>query len=217
MAKYEPIVREYVDGVDKIHIKIDEMSKILSERAILFLQKLSDSYEKGTPFKYHKIIISNKINLWVPGTHDNQAEACRGDYALEYKGKEPSHKQMCEGIVNDIKNSNSVEVRYNFWVTLLDDVYRNGTINIENYNEYDRELLRLIFWITLQEDINKPYQMGRLRPFCRYLEAAASTIDGFGHTLEEVQNRCDSSCPLTLDRWSIPKQPSFYKWSAFGG
>ena len=55
--------------------------------------------------------------------------------------------------------------------------------------------------------------MGRLKSFCRYAEALATTQNGFGHTLDEVKHRMDDHYPEDLEKWDLPLIPTFYKWN----
>lgn len=215
IMKYAPIIDDYIDGIEKTKIALDEMSRCSVSGAISFLEKARDEIDPKSPCKYNKILVSDNIILWFPGLKDNGMKH-KGDYALAYNNKEIKHEEICELIAEDVcKNTKIREQRYGFWVNLLEDVYYNGLINIQNYKNNDQEFARLVFWITLQEDINKKEKLGRLNPFCRYAEALATLLDGSKYSMESVKHRCLSREPHLLDEWEISNCPSFYGWSAF--
>ena len=58
--------------------------------------------------------------------------------------------------------------------------------------------------MTLQEDINRSKNLGRLTPFCRYAEAIATTIEDYQHTYDGVVARVNNKNPERLERWEIP-------------
>lgn len=98
-------------------------------------------------------------------------------------------------------------------VSLLDDIYQNGTnIDISKYSYSETErLAALIYWITLQDEINypQPRYNGRRMPFCRYFEAVYCAKNN-DFTLEDVCKRCNNRRHVPA-LYSISKAPSFYK------
>lgn len=134
-----------------------------------------------------------------------------GDYRLELSGSNnpPCHTDICELLHNLIKNK---ACNYSELVSLLDDIYNNGTnINIQKYSYSDTErLVALIYWITLQDEINypQPRYQGRRMPFCRYFEAVyCAENDDF--TLADVFDRCNNS-GYVPSLYNISSSPSFY-------
>lgn len=94
----------------------------------------------------------------------------------------------------------------------LDNIYNLGMH--ASTNVINDEMKALIFWTTLQEDVNyPPPRLGRKMPFQRYYEALLSSRNVI--TWNEVQNRTNNHGgrrPQLLnidDLEGIPK-PSFY-------
>lgn len=135
-----------------------------------------------------------------------------GDYRLELSSmaKPPCHTYMCN-YLHDIIIEQKCD--YEQMVSLLDDIYQNGTnIDISKYSYSETErLAALIYWITLQDEINypQPRYNGRRMPFCRYFEAVYCAKNN-DFTLEDVCKRCNNRWHVPA-LYSISKAPSFYK------
>ena len=107
----------------------------------------------------------SNIIIHYPGYKKN------GDYRLEIQGGTvPSHSDICKILHNLIVNN-----RYSFSVLeqLLEDIYENGTLT--DYEDRNLKYLQnLIFWVTLQEEINyprtKPWFAGRNLAFAGFMK-----------------------------------------------
>lgn len=75
----------------------------------------------------------------------------------------------------------------------LENVYTNGTSN-ERYNRNpDLDYLQhLIFWITLQEEINYPHGAGKKLAFCRFIEAINAALPNSPFSLQEIVRRSNN-------------------------
>ena len=204
---------EIIDDIPQCTISFKSEIKVSPEEAIAWLKEESGKIDSKSPLHYNRIVISSKIELWFPGKYDKYYP---GDYLLTWEGKAPAHIDVCDAIIADIKNNSSENPDYyRYWLELLEDVYYSGTLNLKNDDEKDSFKRQLIFWVTLQEDINRSKNLGRLTPFCRYAEAIATTIEDYQHTYDEVVARVSNNSPELLERWEIPNSPKCYKWSAF--
>ncbi len=203
---------EIYEGYEQHVLSFSQEPECTPSEAMECILKFRSQLPDKTPTHYNRIVINPRIDLWLPGKLDKEY---KGDYLLTWDGEPPKHSDVGWALIN-IVNSIDEPKRavYLTWMKLLEDAYENGTKNISSYtDEKQRFALQLLFWLTLQEDINKPYQMGKLRPFCRYAEALSTTQEGFGHTYEEVQQRMYDYCSKPLDEWELPYVPSFYHWS----
>ncbi|SCW67373.1 hypothetical protein SAMN02910456_02523 [Ruminococcaceae bacterium YRB3002] len=141
--------------------------------------------------------------------------------------EQPPHLYICDILFRASPGKGRAYIKF------LEDVYENGTnidysdhpkiyddsINITPKKKLTAEnLALLIYWITVQEEINYPQKKGkwgRRLSFCRYYEAvrAAYYKDSLAkETFKKVQNRCDKDVPPEL--WPPLKneqQPSFYQ------
>lgn len=179
------------------------------EDAITWLEKKQKELFDKSPNYNNEVKINPRISLRMPGKYSLKHP---GDYCLICDGIAPTHSQVCDALIVLIDN----EEKYKRWVNILEDVYYNGTINLGNYNdEKEHFVVQFLFWITLQEDINKPDMFGRLIPFCRYAEAIATTQKTVSFTIEDVRKRIECTDPKVLEPLILPIEPKFYKWSAF--
>ena len=135
-----------------------------------------------------------------------------GDYRLTVNdGRAPSHSAICSYLHNLINSGRfSFEELQNF----LSDVYSNGTTT--NYTDICLdELKHLIYWITLQEEINYPRSKnyaGINLAFCRFFEAIYATQPTNDLTLNEVKNRCNNHGSNKPDLYDIDNEPTFYHY-----
>ena len=175
--------------------------------AITLLMELSSNLKKDEDRYSHVFELSERLRLLYPG------RIKRGDYILQFDGETCSHKDICKIMIEDIKIASSPMARYIKWVKLLEDVYNNGTTNIINDGNDEYLLKSLVFWVTLQEQINYPKGMGRLHPFCRYAEAIGST-QTTAYTFEDILPRINNRGvnPRTFSKLVFPNPPSYYDW-----
>lgn len=158
-------------------------------------------HQKGN-FQPHPGIVIN-----YPGKKNN------GDYQLSLQDNTvPTHADISlklhELITSGAHTFSDLE---NFLI----DIYENGTATPYSSNSLE-DLKHLIFWITLQEDINYPRSEGFAGinlPYCRFYEAIYSTQPNSNLTIQTVQNRCNNhGCPKpTL--FNIPNAPHFYTYN----
>lgn len=131
---------------------------------------------------------NTNITIQYPGYKRN------GDYKLLLNGNPPTHVDICCTLHNYImQNPNE----YTKISRLLEDVYQNGTNCIGNYNlqNYNADyLINLIFWMTLQDEINypQPRKSGRKMPFCRYFEAIYCANFQANFSINNVIVRCNN-------------------------
>ena len=77
----------------------------------------------------------------------------QGDYRLEMVGdRVPTHADICR-MLHDMIVQN--EYSFEQLDSLLDSLYKNGT-RVPESDEKLRYLRHLIYWVTLQEEINYP-------------------------------------------------------------
>ena len=201
------------DVIETHKITFSSEPKCTASEAIKWLIEQRNSFDENSPLYHNEIIINDRIKLLMPGKFDYKNP---GDYRLLWDEGVPEHGHVGEALIKVICDESSSTSYENYceWTHLLEDVYTNGTKNLDEYsNPKKRFAVQLLFWLTLQEDINKPHMMGRLRSFCRYAEALATTQNGFGHTLDEVKHRMDDHYPEDLEKWDLPLIPTFYKWN----
>lgn len=116
-----------------------------------------------------------RVRITYPGKKD-----AVGDYKVSIAGKMFSHSDMCIMVATYILNGN---MTYEDAVRFLEDVYEHGTDNPEA--NIERQYLKtILFWTTLQEEINYPQGtwnsshtrllQGRRKAFNLYAEAVAA-------------------------------------------
>ena len=131
-----------------------------------------------------------------------------GDYKVFIGGKMPSHADICKMIADHIRNG---DMTYEDAVAFLEDVYDYGTDHIDE--DPARQYLRsVLFWTTLQEEINYPQEngkQGRRMSFNRYAEAVAAAAGRDGIFMEQVIRRANARyVPGTLE---ITAPPRYYR------
>lgn len=159
------------------------------------------SNQTGTFSPYPGIIIN------YPGKKDN------GDYRLTVQeGQAPTHPAICRQLYDFIENGHYT---FHDLSNFLTDVYSNGT-NTEYANPTLEYLQYLIYWVTLQEEINYPRARrgcaGINLPFCRYLEAIYCTQPENNFDIQTVQIRCNNHGRNKPDLYPINNAPYFYNY-----
>lgn len=128
-----------------------------------------------------------------------------GDYRLTINGRAPTHTQVVLTIYK-----NTTAANFNDVVDFLDDLYTNGMKAKSTF--FSKTFKELIFWITLQEEINYPLpKLGRKLPFQRFYEGALAKVSKRVE-LESVLERTNNhgrSVPRKYPTDSFRK-PSFY-------
>ncbi len=103
--------------------------------------------------------LGNGFVIHYPGYKGN------GDYKLTVNGQPPKHTDIVNTIVKLGRQVTLAQM-----TSFLDDVYANGLNATQVITGLSKELL---YWITLQEEINyPPPKSGRKMPFQRFFEAA---------------------------------------------
>lgn len=200
---------EIIDGIEKCTIRFLEEPKCTPSEAVKWLEETSRQLDSKSPKYYNEVVINSRITLKMPGKYDSKYP---GDYLLIWDDSAPTHKDVCEALIKCIANKE----KYIRWMSMIEDVYYNGTKNLEKYiDEQERFAVQLLFWVTLQEDINRVDRLGRQTPLCRYVEAISTTQDGNKFSFDDVIERIDCDDPARLERLELPMISSFYKWSAF--
>ncbi len=149
-------------------------------------------------FQYNNQIIAYGIYESECSINESDIQFADG-YTGYYKFKDNSIKILEEPIISKqfynyiMQNPNE----YTKISRLLEDVYQNGTNCIGNYNlqNYDADyLINLIFWMTLQDEINypQPRKSGRKMPFCRYFEAIYCANFQANFSINNVIVRCNN-------------------------
>lgn len=136
----------------------------------------------------------------------------RGDYRLEIAtGQAPTHSMVCGFLHYLIENEN---YSFNNLTYFLSDIYSNGTNT--NYTDNTLEYLQnLIYWITLQEEINYPRDRGCSGinlAFCRFYEAIACTQPLNNFDIQDVQIRCNNHGNNRPALYEIDNPPDFYHY-----
>ena len=94
----------------------------------------------------------------------------------------------------------------------LSDVYTNAT-NTEYHDNTLEYMKHLLYWTTLQEEINYPRSKGfsgiKL-PFCRYYEAIYSTQPNPGFSIADVERRCNNHNQTGPWLYEIQNAPEYY-------
>ena len=175
--------------------------------AVAMMKSICSKLPNNTPAYSLKLKVHDAIILDYPGTK------CSGDYCLKFNEKAFEHREMCTFIVENIYKAANPKAKYDYWMELLSDVYENGTSKCTTLHNEDFLNKSLVFWITLQEQINYPNKMGRLHPFCRYAEAIGSTQTN-AYSLNDLYPRINNTgtSPLTFDKLVFPNPPVFYNW-----
>lgn len=158
----------------------------------------------------HRLNPTNNLEIQYPGRKRV------GDYKAIIAGKMLSHSEMCIVVATYVLNGN---MSYEESVRFLEDVYENGTDNAEI--DPERQYLKtILFWTTLQEEINYPqtemsktknkYYLGRRMSFNLYAEAVAAAAGNDNITLADVMKRASSKSELRA--LPIANAPSYYRW-----
>lgn len=176
-----------------------DITRINYEQGIKLMTSLSN--ETGA-FEPHDGIIIN-----YPGKKNS------GDYRLSLKDSTvPTHAEISLRLHQLITSGAHTFDDLN---DFLIDVYSNGTMTHYD-SESLEELKHLIFWITLQEEINYPKSEGFAGinlPYCRFYEAIYSTQSPFDLTIQAVQDRCNNHGGPKPDLLTIPNAPCFYTYN----
>ena len=137
-----------------------------------------------------------------------------GDYCAEYKDKEVSHLWLCNYINYQLVHET---ISYSECIDILDEIYVSGLNYYEGENSIIRRFKGLIFWVSLQEEINYPRgkrYLGRQHALLRYAEAAISTANG-QYDENEMYRRTHTKNPRGLKpikNIGGYREPRYYHW-----
>ncbi|HRU97823.1 MAG TPA: hypothetical protein P5092_10400 [Ruminococcus sp.] len=174
------------------------------------------NYEEGIQYM-RNLVANNQRGQFTP--YNNYPELVikypgykqPGDYRMEINGEAITHADISSFLYN---RSSGL---YREYVQLLDDIYNNGTSVVSSQHpQIDNcdKLIHLIYWTTLQEEINYPQSNGangRRLAFCRYFEAVFAANHS-GITINQVMLRCNNhggTVPSLIDV-GFEVRPSFY-------
>lgn len=136
----------------------------------------------------------------------------QGDYRLTVnEGSAPKHEDISIMLYNLISNNIYTFQQLKHFLT---DIYYNGTNTTYENNDL-QYLQHLIYWITLQEEINYPRSSGYAGinlAFCRFVEAIYCTQPNINFTIENVQTRCNNHGYKKPQLYNLPNAPRFYHY-----
>lgn len=135
-----------------------------------------------------------------------------GDYKLTVNGgTAPKHEDISTMLYNLIySNTYTFQQLKDFLI----DIYYNGTNTFYTNNDL-QYLQHLIYWITLQEEINYPRSLGYAGinlAFCRFIEAIYCTQPNINFTIRTVKNRCNNHGTNKPQLYNLPNAPIFYHY-----
>lgn len=164
-----------------------------------FMQDKCRNGSKGQFTAYKNIIIH------YPGYKRN------GDYQLEITGyKVPTHIDICQILYGRIMNGRSTYDEFN---KLLYNVYHFGT-TISESTAVLVYMQNLIYWVTLQEEINYSRAKGYAGinlAFCRFYESIYCTKSK-RFRIEEVYSRCNNHGRQKPELYEIEDAPDYYHY-----
>ncbi|KAA5532472.1 hypothetical protein F0919_16935 [Taibaiella lutea] len=157
-------------------------------------QKLNAKQQKADSF------VVGALHIDYPGRKKN------GDYRLSKDGEAPKHTDVVK-LIFDIAN----ECNFDALIVALGDLYNNGLASItDTFAQSQKEL---IYWITLQEEINypQPRYAGRRLPYQRYYEAILARLGkcSLDDVIQRTNNHGKRKPALFTNIGNI-RIPSFY-------
>lgn len=137
------------------------------------------------------------------------AKKANSDYIFTVCGKVLKHSDICVLIVIYVLNGT---LSYNEAIKLLEDACTNGWKDDDEELRQVRFLRYILFWTTLQEEINYPenWHEGRRMSFKRYAEAVLSTQPNSPISLKDAMERADNYMLAKNNPIDFPNAPSFY-------
>lgn len=160
--------------------------KITYQNAVAHMNNLALTH-KGSQQYQHTLTINNNLEIKYPGYKGGT------DYKALYKGTPPSHNFIVNLIHDNTTPNNVVDVH-----KFLQHIYNNGTTSyfaptLHGTQWINQDLQDLIFWVTLQEDINypRPRFKGIKLPLSRFFEASLIHNGNF-YNLKEIHNRTNN-------------------------
>lgn len=181
--------------------RMNELESMTFDEGVDYMKDLCSRNRGG---QQRKFTVFPNLEVCYPGGKKH------GDYLLTVSGKVLKHSAVCVIIASYVLNGT---LSYEEMLGLLEDVYANGW----QHREYDSTqiwfLKCVLYWTTLQEEINYPQSSGRYEgrrmSFKRYAEAVLSTRADSEVSLDYVMKRADywknATTPIVF-----PNPPSFY-------
>lgn len=128
--------------------------------------------------------INDSLTINFPGKKvDRNGVGIIGDYVAVYRNKEHTHAELAKMFSESGMTVNSAS---NF----LAHIYQNGTKPY--FNEVEESFQDLVFWVSLQEEINYPENSGfkgRKLALSRYFEGVLSSQPSCNVSLDAVIKR----------------------------
>lgn len=178
-------------------------TKFTYQDGIRFMKELCAGTSSG--------VFRPESNMWPElEIHYPGYKKC-GDYRLVLSDIKtpPCHTDICKLLFKLVKDKTCT---YNELAALLEDIYINGTmVNISQYLYSETaKIVVLIYWITLQDEINYPQEKGysgMKMPFCRYFEAIYCAKHDL--QIDQVLSRCNNR-GYRPALYNISHAPIFY-------
>ncbi len=173
---------------------------------IIFIKNLFELHKVSNIAPSKIEVHLGKIILETPGYKEE------GDYKVFFKTnisstpKAYSHADIVQSIYDNTTSINASRV-----IESLEAIFLHGL----NCNKpfYSTDTHNLLFWLTLQEDLNYPmprYQ-GRKLPYQRYFEAVLAKLNFC--TLDDIKTRTNNHKAKIPELFQVPKgikHPLFY-------
>lgn len=132
-----------------------------------------------------------------------------GDYRLEIVHKKvPRHDEICLFLYDLVKQE---KYTYEKIYTVLERIYNYETKKLDADKRLNY-LQHLIYWVTLQEEINYSREDGKAGinlPFCRFFEAIYCTRNG-DFTIDVVIQRCNNHGRSRPELYNISNALCYY-------
>ncbi len=160
---------------------------------------LSDKQKERINLEYHHKGIGNLV-IHYPGTKK------RGDYVAKLRGRAISHSEVVEALGETVQNEKQALELCDFIISIynigLNAVPPNWLeLEFFNHRYAGNQIVPIIYWIVVQEEINYPERGRCLGPrlaFSRYLEGLFAAIyddPANSITLQEIKKRAKPGEP----------------------
>jgi len=185
------------------------------EDAIEFCKEMyAIAKEKNTKIT---VSINGNASLNFPGYKKS-----KGDYALELpqsfiysklpsRSHKPSHGDIASYLNDNVNAENYSEV-----VSILNHLYNKGTksyFRTASAHFFEPWLQDIVFWTSLQEEINYPLAQGKNMAYSRYFEGLLAAFPDSKIKLYDVLNRCKNHNGKAPPRQAIQKTIKNLGWS----
>ena len=171
------------------------------EQGVSFMKNLCAKNADGRQIRFS---VFPNLEICYPGAKS------QGDYLLKVSGKVLKHSAVCIIVASYVLNGT---LDYHEMLNLLEEVYAEGWQHRERDTTQIWFLKCILYWTTLQEEINYPqssgHYEGRRMSFKRYAEAVLATRSESAVTLDNVMYRADH-WKQSRELLDFPDAPSFY-------